>query len=1225
MRMPTLASAAVCALLASSASLAENPSTGNPPPNGITVGFSRRNSVSPPLRAIPVAPLARWPQHVQREPLGTISKPREATDPVVQTHLAPAAMPGTILNFFGTGYPGVGCYCVPPDANGEVGATQYVQMVNEGIQVFDKSTGETVLGPDSITSLWSGFGGFCETSGFGNPVVLYDQLADRWVITEFAGSSTPTEECVAVSTTGDATGSYYRYDFNLGSNFFNDPKLAVWPDAYYLAMNVFDSSGTTFLGPQPFALDRAAMLAGDPATFITPGIQSSSLGAMLSADLDGSNPPPAGAPNPWLSTEGATWSLYRFHVDWSTPSSSTFLLGGSLSPAGYTSLCPGTRSCVPQADTSDRLDGLGDRPMFRLAYRHFADGHEALVGNRSVEANGVAGIRWWEINNATSGTPALVQESTYQPDATWRWAGSAAMDAQGNLALGFSASSASIHPEIRYAGRRVGDAAGTLGQGESLLNAGGSSQTGSGNRWGDYSDLTVDPVDDCTFWYTNEYYCCTTSGFNWSTGIGNFKFPGCSTGPTGRVQGQVTFCASGLPFVGASVSTGAITTTTDGNGNYSLTLPTGDYVVSISDSGYSIGGGPVTITDGANVVLDACLSGVPVIGGTSAAVTAENCPPGNGVLDPDETVTVSLCLKNTGVAAAGDLVATLEATGGVVTPSSPQSYGAVPNDGTPVCRDFVFTVAASKNCGDNVTATLDLQDGSSSVGTVTYPFTIGVASSLSENFDGVVAPALPTGWTVSGTPGAAPWATVTDPADTPPNSATVSGDADNVTDRSLDSPPIPITTTTATLTFRNFWDMDAFRDGGVLEISIGGGPFQDILAAGGSFIANGYTGTIASDIGSPIGGRQAWTGYPPFDYLTTVVNLPPSAARQIVVLRWRAVTDQYAVYPFFWSIDTISVPGFACCAPLAASLRVDALPPAAPKAVGSNGVFEPGETVLVEPGYYNPSVDPVTVSGTASSFTGPAGATYTLVDGTANYGSIASGSSADCFDTTGDCYVMSIDNPATRPATHWDATFDETLSTGKARTWTLHVGESFADAGDADPLYGFIETILHKGITGGCGSANYCPGSAVTRAQMAVFLLKAEHGSGYTPPACTGIFGDVACPSPFADWIEALAAEGITSGCGGGNYCPNVPVRRDQMAVFLLKAEHGSSYVPPGCTGIFGDVPCPSVFADWIERLAAESVTGGCGGGNYCPSNPNTRGQMAVFLVKTFGLQLYGP
>src|ERR1044072_9519587 len=195
------------------------------------------------------------------------------------------------------------------------------------------------------------------------------------------------------------------------------------------------------------------------------------------------------------------------------PATSAFTRGRTLTPAGYTELCATSRSCVPQAGTASRLDGLGDRGMFRLAYRNFGD-HEALVGNQTVSSNGVGGIRWYEINNATSGAPAFTQQSTYQPHTTWRWMGSAEMDGSGDVAVGFSASSPSISPQIRYAGRLAADPANTLAKGEATLFAGTGSQTGTSNRWGDYSDLTVDPVDDCTFWYTNEYYSTTTS-FNW--------------------------------------------------------------------------------------------------------------------------------------------------------------------------------------------------------------------------------------------------------------------------------------------------------------------------------------------------------------------------------------------------------------------------------------------------------------------------------------------------------------------------------------------------------------------------------------------------------------------------------------------------------------------------------------------------------------------------------------
>jgi hypothetical protein len=176
----------------------------------------------------------------------------------------------------------------------------------------------------------------------------------------------------------------------------------------------------------------------------------------------------------------------------------------------------------------------------------------------------------------------------------------------------------------------------------------------------------------------------------------------------------------------------------------------------------------------------------------------------------------------------------------------------------------------------------------------------------------------------------------------------------------------------------------------------------------------------------------------------------------------------------------------------------------------------------------------------------------------------------------------------------------------------------FVDVPQLDPFHDYVEKIFRNGITAGCAPGSYCPQDSVTRAQMAVFLLKSTHGSSFVPPPCTGVFGDVPCPSLFADWIEQLAAEGITAGCGDGNHCPGSPVTRAQMAVFMLKTKHGPAFDPPDCAGVFADVPCPSLFADWIEQLAAEQITGGCGGGNYCPDNPNTRAQMAAFLVKTF-------
>jgi hypothetical protein len=498
----------------------------------VLVGQSYKNDVSPPLRSIPPLP---WTPGQKREanenPPLILSDHKDVPDTVVQQTFGLLAMPAPILNFNGIAFPGVNCNCAPPDTNGEVGATQYVQMVNEGYQVFNKGTGASVLGPVAIDTLWSGFGAPCN-AGSGDPVVLYDQLANRWLVSQFAGVSTITDECIAISTTSDATGSYFRYGFHLGSNFMDYPHLSVWPDGYYMGANIFNSSGTQYLGPQPFVFDRARMLNGQSASFqTTSGPLSASLSYMLPADLDGSILPPAGAPNPYLGTAGNTWPLYRFHVDWATPANTSFTSSSSLTPAGWSELCAGTRNCVPQPGTTTRLDGIGDRAMFRSAYRRFADGHEALVGNKSVSAGGVSGIRWWEISNVTAGTPSFVQQSTYQPDTTWRWMGSIAMDQAGNLAVGYSASSSSVNPSLRYAGRLATDPPSQLSQGEATLFAGLGSQSGTSNRWGDYSDLTVDPSDDCTFWYTNEYYPSGVSQFNWRTRIGSFTFPTCGGGP----------------------------------------------------------------------------------------------------------------------------------------------------------------------------------------------------------------------------------------------------------------------------------------------------------------------------------------------------------------------------------------------------------------------------------------------------------------------------------------------------------------------------------------------------------------------------------------------------------------------------------------------------------------------------------------------------------------------
>ncbi|MGE5415087.1 MAG: S-layer homology domain-containing protein [Syntrophomonadaceae bacterium] len=304
-----------------------------------------------------------------------------------------------------------------------------------------------------------------------------------------------------------------------------------------------------------------------------------------------------------------------------------------------------------------------------------------------------------------------------------------------------------------------------------------------------------------------------------------------------------------------------------------------------------------------------------------------------------------------------------------------------------------------------------------------------------------------------------------------------------------------------------------------------------------------------------------------------------------------------------------------------------AFPPSIAVDAAGNGVLEVGETAALQPTWTNATDTSQHLTGATANFFGIGVATTVFgnPDASGDYGTIASGASAQCVD----CYTVQLTSP-TRPQQHWDTRIEETIAPFSViKRWTLHVGESFPDVPTSHQFYKFVENLFHNGVTGGCAGGNYCPSNPVTRAQMAVFLLKGEHGSTYLPPACAAtMFTDVPCPTGgFVDWINQLATEGITGGCGGGNYCPGNSVTRGQMAVFLLKGEHGGAYVPPACSAtVFTDVPCPSAqFVNFINELNAEGITGGCGGGNYCPANPVNRGQMAVFLVKTFGLLLYGP
>lgn len=582
--------------------------------HGVQVSAAIEHDVSLPLEGMP--PLQ--PKGGQRtKPLLLTHPGQPATalpDPVMQTTINSAAATSPGLGFAGVGNGDYGFSpdAAPPDTNGAVGETQFVQWVNESFAVFDKATGTKVYGPAAGNTLWSGFGGGCENNNDGDPIVQYDKAAGRWIFTQFSVSTTPYLQCVAVSQTSDATGAYNRYAFQYG-NFPDYPKLGVWPDAYYITFNMFH--GNFFAGSQLCAYDRAAMLAGATATQQCFQL-SSSFGGVLPSDLDGSTAPPTGAPNFMLNFGTNSLNLWKFHVDWTTPANTTLTGPINIPAAAFSEACNGG-ACVPQAGTKEKLDSLGDRLMYRLAYRNFGD-HESLVVNHSVGSP--SGVRWYELRNP-NGTPNLYQQGTFAPDSTYRWMGSIAMDQAGNMALGYSVSSASINPGIRFTGRVPTDPLGTMEAENTIINGAGS-QTQNLNRWGDYSSMSVDPVDDCTFWYTNEYL--KSSGtFNWSTWIASFKFPNCgSTTPVHDVA--VLSVTVPSPVVVNTAQTVSSTVRNLGTQAETFTVSLSDSLSSIiTGSPYSVtklaAGASTTVTFG----WTPSVTGTHTVTATASTVTGE--------------------------------------------------------------------------------------------------------------------------------------------------------------------------------------------------------------------------------------------------------------------------------------------------------------------------------------------------------------------------------------------------------------------------------------------------------------------------------------------------------------------------------------------------------------------------------------------------------------------------
>jgi hypothetical protein len=599
---------------------------------------------------------------------------------------------------------------------------------------------------------------------------------DRWVVTDFAWvnfNTGPYYECIAVSQTNNpVSGGWYFYamraDTGSLTGYLNDyPKFGVWSDGWYMSANMF---GNTF-AVRLWALDRTSAIGGGPLNPIYFDCTNITFCAsMLPANVRGPLPP-KGSPEYFADVMlPNSLNIWQFHADFNNPGSSTFSGPVTLQVADFQ-----FANSVPQLNSSEQVDSLGDRMMMQLQYRNFGD-HEALFATHSVLSGGVDGIRWYEVRNP-GGTPVLFQQSTYQPDQKYRWMGSIAADMDGNIAVGYSVSSSSMYPAIRYAGRLAGETSNLLTQGEAILAQGTGSQLGGHSRWGDYSAMTVDPTDDCTFWYTQEYYLTTSS--NWQTRIGSFKFPSCGL-PKGTIAGYVYNSETNAPIADVPVvAQGAsynFSTMTDGSGHYSMALIAGSYNVTAgpllpgypgteSASGVSVSAGNTTPQD---------FHLVPTPSLVDAGTTLNDSVPygnGNGFPEPGERgLLLSESLYNQGATTSTGIISRLSSlTTGVTVNTASSSYanialGATGSNITP----YVFSIDRSVSCGTDMNFQAVVTD---SLHTYHTAFTLNASVPLPRqnifinNVEGGVA-----GWTTGGTPNS--WAITTPDSHSPTHSWT---------------------------------------------------------------------------------------------------------------------------------------------------------------------------------------------------------------------------------------------------------------------------------------------------------------------------------------------------------------------------------------------------------------------------------------------------------------------
>ncbi|MFN2475326.1 MAG: carboxypeptidase regulatory-like domain-containing protein, partial [Chthoniobacterales bacterium] len=643
----------------------------------------------------------------------------------------------------------------PPDVNGRVGATQYVQWNNTSFAVFNKTTGALEYGPAAGNTLFQALGGVCASHNDGDPVVSYDILSGRWVLSQFvvnAGNGSYSHQCFAVSATSDATGEYYLYDFVTDPvNFVDYPHQGVWPDGYYMAAHVFSAgpggvpvaAPNAFLAGRIYVFERDKMIRGLPARMV-----SEDLGRQighLPGDLDSLTPPPVGEAAFVLGPNEALTNItnsYRVKVTWDPAPTIAVtrseIAGGIASPPCVNNA--NGRDCVPQpppAQGVDYLDRLSGRFMYRLAYRNQgtqAAPDESLVvsapvpGSTTLPAHGA--VRWLEFRNAgdSAATPTLFQNGTYDPDSDYRWMPSVAMDKDRNIALGYSKSSPTVKPGIYMTGRLGTDAINTMGA-EIEMQPSLGVQIGGGNRWGDYTAMTLDPIDQCTFYYTNEYLK-TDGAFNWSTRIASYKFPSCVSAANryGTVTGTVISAETGAPISGVTVTlSNGYASASNANGIYTIVVPAGSYTAMAADparncTAASPASAAVAPQGGSTVVQNFIMTGASKLE-PNGVVIDDSVGNKNGIVNRNECLLLNLGVKNFGCAKAEAISARLTSTTpGVTVVDRDSSYPNMAIDGGGTnTTPFKLFVSNEFGCGSEIALSLQL---TYSGGTKTIQYTV---------------------------------------------------------------------------------------------------------------------------------------------------------------------------------------------------------------------------------------------------------------------------------------------------------------------------------------------------------------------------------------------------------------------------------------------------------------------------------------------------------------------